>query len=153
MLNVGWTKQLMQLTLSCYSSCFLKFSRPQTIPMACISLIHFLGISWKKLTPGKRFTGPEGLPWRSKTKLANTGNVMWLWCVSRIVWPGGGSVWRGFPAIGDTLTPPACVGPGLPRHHSCDRAQPHRCSPEGSMAHRGTRLQRVHVRNALCCLF
>lgn len=103
----------------------------QIINQNFITLIHWLQC---KAMPG-RFTSPEGLPWRSKTKLANTGNVMWLWCVSRIVWPGGGSVWRGFPAVGDTLTLPACVGPGLPRHHSCDRAQPHRCSPEGSMAH------------------
>lgn len=47
----------------------------------------------------------------------------------RGVWPGGGSVWRGFPAVGDTLTLPACVGQGLLRRRSCGRAQPHRCSP------------------------
>ena len=52
--------------------------------------------------------------------------------------PEGGNARRGFPAVGYTQIPPAYAEQGLLRHHSCDQAQPHRCSPKGTMEHTDT---------------
>lgn len=46
--------------------------------------------------------------------------------------PGGGSGWRGSPAVCDMWTQPAGGGLDLLTRRSCDQVQPHRCIPEGS---------------------
>lgn len=86
---------------------------------------------------------------RMTVRFRNSFSKHWNFKVIKIhlniIWPGGGSVWRGFPAVGDTTTPPACVGQGLKGCRSCDRAQLHRCSPEGTTGHRGTQFQSAYV--------
>lgn len=61
----------------------------------------------------------------------------------RGVWPGGGSVWRGSPEVGDTWSLPVDGGPCLLRHRSCDRVRLHHCSPEGGREQQETRPVRI----------